>query len=230
MKDMIEECGRQYDDRNVMPTFTLSFVFVTPELAKKWLEKNGVNRAISRSNVEKYKKALSKKRFGTTHHGIAFNANGVLIDGQHRLIAIAESGIGVWLVVARDMDIERAIDLPVDIGSIRSRHCMLEKRQQTVLLASFIEKTFGPHSGDIYEIKAIHDAIEPFANALLDSCGTNSATKSAAASRAAVLLRTMIHPESAEEIRTQFRRYVLLEDPGLIWQSVLALEIGRAHV
>jgi hypothetical protein len=39
-----------------------------------------------------------------THQGIAFNCDGTLLDGQHRLAAIIESGIAVQMLVARGVE------------------------------------------------------------------------------------------------------------------------------
>lgn len=218
-----EEHGRQYSDKRVKPAFTMQLVFVTPEMASEWLERNRVNRQMTRSNVDKYAKLLRNGRFGTTHHGIAFNLRGELVDGQHRLKAIAETGIGVWLVVAKKMDVDRAIELPVDIGANRSRACMLEKNKSTVEIAGFIDKHLRGCTGDIYEIDAIHDKIEAAAVKLIEACGSHAATKSSASSRAAVVLQMMLRPKDATAIASQYRRYVLLEDVSEIWPSVMSL-------
>jgi len=82
-------------------------VLVTPEMAKSWLELNVPNnRAIRRPDVEAYKELIKAGRWQMTPEGIQFNTDGHLIDGQHRLTAIAEGRTSVWLVVWRDVPIE----------------------------------------------------------------------------------------------------------------------------
>lgn len=89
-------------------------VFVTKDMAVKWLEKNGQNRGIRRSKVEEYKRALVGGYFGCSPQGIAFDTDGILIDGQHRLTAIAETGIGAWMWVGENFPSESR--LLIDIG------------------------------------------------------------------------------------------------------------------
>lgn len=75
-------------------------VTVTPEMAREWLKLNVANnRTIRRTDVEAYKELIKDDRWLLTPEGIQFNVNGRLIDGQHRLTAIAESGKSVQMVV-----------------------------------------------------------------------------------------------------------------------------------
>lgn len=68
---------------------------VTPELAAKWLEGNTHNRALRPAAVERYAADMLAGRWGLTHQGIAFDDNGVLLDGQHRLWAIIEANMSI---------------------------------------------------------------------------------------------------------------------------------------
>jgi len=61
---------------------------------------------------------IKNGRWRETHQGIAFDTDGWLVDGQNRLEAIAESGIGVVMMVCFDVPKE---GVPVfDTGSVRS--------------------------------------------------------------------------------------------------------------
>ena len=85
---------------------------VTPELAAEWLKKNDNNRPLSRAAVETHKRNLIAKNFRTTHQGIALDSKGRLRDGQHRLLAIVESGVAATMLVTEglsDSDLQ-AID------------------------------------------------------------------------------------------------------------------------
>lgn len=77
---------------------------VTPEIAGSWLKKNTINRKVRPSIVSKYAKDLSSGSWSMTHQGVAFDKNGNLADGQHRLMAIVKSGISVNMVVAWGVD------------------------------------------------------------------------------------------------------------------------------
>lgn len=65
---------------------------ITPDIALAMLEKNEKNRFLRPAKVAQFKKMLLKGRFPWTHQGIAFDFEGRLFDGQHRLEAVVASG------------------------------------------------------------------------------------------------------------------------------------------
>lgn len=60
---------------------------ITPEMAKRWLEKNPYNRNISRRTVETYAEAMRRNEWHSNGESICFDEDGNLINGQHRLAA-----------------------------------------------------------------------------------------------------------------------------------------------
>lgn len=64
-------------------------VKVTPRLAREWLKHNTKNRPIRPSHVETLRASFERGEYVMTHQGVAFAEDGELIDGQHRLSAIA---------------------------------------------------------------------------------------------------------------------------------------------
>ena len=74
---------------------------ITPEIAAQYLSRNAKNRSIRKQEVEAYVREIKRGTFALTHQGIAFDERGYLIDGQHRLMAIATAGIPVQMVVSR---------------------------------------------------------------------------------------------------------------------------------
>lgn len=95
----------------------ISTEVITPEIAQQMLTHNVNNRNVNRRMVEKLKRDILSGNFQLSHQGIAFGVNGDLLDGQHRLIAIQESGIPVSLVVARDVS-QQAVQA-IDTGKSR---------------------------------------------------------------------------------------------------------------
>ena len=91
---------------------------ITPELAAEYLSKNIKNRSIRKQVVEAYAREIKRGTFVLTHQGIAFDENGQLIDGQHRLMAIAASGTPVKMVVSRGV-VPTALTV-VDRGASRT--------------------------------------------------------------------------------------------------------------
>lgn len=77
---------------------------ITPSQAAVWLAGNINNRSMRQSLVKQYAKEMKNGTWRLTHQGIAFAIDGTLLDGQHRLAAIIESGIAVTMLVTRGVD------------------------------------------------------------------------------------------------------------------------------
>ena len=77
---------------------------ITPEWAQEILRQNVHNRHIRRSLVDKYAHAIQTNQFPLTHQGIAIGSNGVLLDGQHRLLAIVKTGMPLETLLCTNCD------------------------------------------------------------------------------------------------------------------------------
>lgn len=99
---------------------------VTPAKAKKWLEKNLNNRAISDTKVTEYQSAIERGEWQLTHQGIALDSTGNIVDGQHRLWAIFYSGMTVELLVTYDAPAETKS--VIDVGRKRTASDVLAMR------------------------------------------------------------------------------------------------------
>ncbi len=79
---------------------------VTPGQAAQWLDRdiNHHNRNLRPSWVAYLAQQMIDGKWQTTHQGIAFAADGRLLDGQHRLAAVVRAKIGVPMQVSRDCD------------------------------------------------------------------------------------------------------------------------------
>jgi hypothetical protein len=104
-----------------MPTnsITSEIITVTPELATKWLKENNIdfNRNVSPKKVLCYVNTIKEGRW-KIGDALKFDKNGFLIDGQHRLKAVASSQISVDFLVLKGFDTEAAQVL--DRGFIRT--------------------------------------------------------------------------------------------------------------
>lgn len=75
-------------------------VHITPAQAAKWLDTvPAFQRKINPAQVKKIAMAITRNEWRENGATIVFNRNGELIDGQHRLAAIKESGKSVWSLV-----------------------------------------------------------------------------------------------------------------------------------
>lgn len=79
---------------------------ITPTLAQSYLDTMGPNRAPTRSRVRLYASEMLAGKWRLTHQAIAFNCDGSLRDGQHRLLAIVLSGKTQQMYVARGLNNE----------------------------------------------------------------------------------------------------------------------------
>lgn len=94
------------------------FKKITPAMAAKWLEANTGNRRVRKSLVDLYAKDMREGRWLKTHQGVLFSSSGRLLDGQHRLMAIVQSGATVEMLVTTGAD-DSAFP-GIDINAVRT--------------------------------------------------------------------------------------------------------------
>ncbi len=77
---------------------------VDPDMARTFLDENDANRAIRTRVVNAYARDMAHGDWMITGETIKFSKTGELLDGQHRLYAIMESGTAQRLLVIRGLD------------------------------------------------------------------------------------------------------------------------------
>lgn len=82
----------------------IQIMTVTSAMATSWLANNKINRPIRKEHVAKYVTQMASGRWPLTHQGVAIAWDGSLVDGQHRLMAIAQTGRAMEMVVATECD------------------------------------------------------------------------------------------------------------------------------
>ena len=94
---------------------------ITPQIAARYLSHNVQhNRNLRRDYVEMLARDMAKGAFRCTHQGIAFDDEGNLIDGQHRLNAVLLANTPVRMLVTRGLSTD--VVNSIDKGSQRSLH------------------------------------------------------------------------------------------------------------
>lgn len=85
---------------------------ITPERARALLERRAPNRKLRQYWVDYLASIMQRGDWRLTHQGIALDVHGNLIDGQHRLAAIVQTGLPQTMIVAYDCpsDLYDAID------------------------------------------------------------------------------------------------------------------------
>lgn len=115
--------ARRKSDNGKHPTAdpqpSVTRMTVTPALAMNWLDNaNPNNRRVSDAHVQRLARDMKSGEWVLTHEGIAFDANGILLDGQHRLWAIVEAETPVEMHIWRD--VTRDALMAIDCGKARN--------------------------------------------------------------------------------------------------------------
>jgi hypothetical protein len=98
---------------------TTKWMKITPEAAAEILEKaNNQNRRPGERDVRRIMKSMIRGTFQRTHQGLAFDINGVLIDGQHRLEAVKRTKTTWWMLVTEGLD--PVVRKVIDNGKVRT--------------------------------------------------------------------------------------------------------------
>lgn len=112
---------------------------ITPAIAAAYLESsNTANRPMRPQHVRALASDMREGRWMLTHEPIAFADDGVLLDGQHRLAAVAQSGKTVEMAVARNC--KRDTFVVVGCGSTRKASDVLSisGEQNAVKLSAMV--------------------------------------------------------------------------------------------
>lgn len=108
---------------------------ITPEIAEKILTMNTHNRSLRAGVVERYADAMKRGQWEINGETIKISETGVLLDGQHRLWAIIESGITIETYVVRDLP-DQVFDT-IDTGAKRQArdNLMLQGNKNPTVLS-----------------------------------------------------------------------------------------------
>lgn len=79
-------------------------ITVTPHIAAEWLRLNRRNRNLNARLVSDYARDMANGKWVFNGEAIKRAMDGTLLDGQHRLAAIVESGIALEVLVVEGLD------------------------------------------------------------------------------------------------------------------------------
>ena len=90
--------------RNINNNMTMTYEFITPEMAEVLLETNSENRKISKATVAAYTQDILAGNWDeAVGDAISIDEDGILRNGQHRCTAIVQAGIGIHSWVCRNV-------------------------------------------------------------------------------------------------------------------------------
>ena len=207
-----------------------TIIDVTPEMARQWLESNTDNRPIRSGQVESLRAAFARGEYIGTHQGIAFDDDGVLLDGQHRLTAISlinDPGAVFPMMVTRGMT-RQAFDV-IDSG-------MVTRSVSDVLRVDPCAGTVGTFYATLMlssqksrptavQARPYVEFVQPEVERLMAFCPTAAKTWSAAAVKAAVVLT--MKTGNADYALTVYRSMVLAKFDEMV---PIVQALYRAHM
>lgn len=145
---------------------TTKIVVATKPLIDKLLSMNTRNRSVNKAAINRIVDDINKDRFMLTASGVGVSNTGILLDGQHRLMAIAQAGYPkVSFVLTTglkeasmeviDTHSKRGIDAIMNI-------CFNEKLQKGVsATVAFLIATKGFHTNNtVFTFAAINPRIQ----------------------------------------------------------------------
>lgn len=131
-------------------------VNVTPAMAEKWLTYNTHNRKMSEKLVDSYAGAMARGEWRENGDAIRFSKEPrVLLDGQQRLAAVAQSGCTVRMLVVEGLDHETQSTM--DAGRKRSFADVLRLRGETdpLQMAALCNRVYRWRAGELRNRKSI---------------------------------------------------------------------------
>lgn len=162
---------------------------ITPAIAIKILEMNAANREITWSVVLQYADDMKRGAWREMAAPISFNSIGQLIDGQHRLWAIVESGYSGMFYCATYSGKESAMMMPFDRGKLRTVANLAGVSMRTSAVATSLAIiTCSATKIPVDMLKPVFEIISP----ILDEMDQTAARKlSTAPIKAAIVLRKL---------------------------------------
>lgn len=111
-----------------LPSLTSEVLLVTPDMAKAWLAARHPNRRIVAKRVEELAVLMRQDVWHLNGEPLIFDADGVLLDGQHRLSALVQAGKSVPFLIVRGVSMDAQATLGQAIT--RSRADILAMHSQ----------------------------------------------------------------------------------------------------
>lgn len=181
---------------------------VTPKMAGEYLAKNRNIRKISAQWVRYFEVLLRRGEFELTPDGVCFSPQGYLVNGQHRLQAIVNTGISAKMRVYEDVT-------PAQLAAMdqgRKRHVAditrLPRNITDALSLGARIATGATHYPPSYLEALASDAPGSAALALVGKCGHKTKVFSAAPVKLAAIT-TMVDGGDWDYVTTTYRALAL---------------------
>ena len=163
---------------------------VTPDAARRLLDGNTGNRRLRRATVARYAATMAAGNWLPSTEAIVIGTSGRLLNGQHRLSAIIESGVTVELLIIAGVPDETFKVIDRGVPRSASDALKIDKRLAEAAVA-IIRHAFGEKSVTDANIERMAETIEDQHNDLMNECKVNSKYFATAAMRGAACVRLL---------------------------------------
>ena len=189
-------------------------ILVNATKAAELLKRNTDNRAVRAGHVEALRASFERGEYVMTHQGIAFDDGGALLDGQHRLMAIAQlpQHLVFPMLMTTGMPREQAFGVIDTASAIRNTADVLGMDRQRVEVGSFFARIYAGRSFGVTPTytRPFVDLTGPIVDEIHAFCGTRCRTWSAAPVRAAAVL-SILQGKSEDYVKMVYRALVLAD-------------------
>lgn len=145
-----------------------SVIFVTPDMAERWLKLNNrQNRKLNEKVIKAYARDMGSGAWLLTGEGIKFSTEGDLLDGQHRLVAIVRTGVTVPMFVMRGVAPEAQTVMDTGRKRTAADDLSIHGERFSSTLAATIKLALGIEANvsDPNKYEPTHTEIRDFLNA-----------------------------------------------------------------
>lgn len=209
-----------------MTSISFRLVEITPEKARRMLEKNNGNRKVYQRVVDGYVRDILAGKWQLTHQCLAVDISGNIIDGQHRLTAIVQAGVTVTVYLAKYNEKTTALNKMIDRMKPRTAvdilHCQQKTQESARCLLTQV-KGDDRRSPTIAEIQAVIDRHYRIFDATNNATRTTKRSgRTASATRVAFAMHMFESPTMIDELAEQLYAFAML-DFDTMWESLKTL-------
>jgi hypothetical protein len=184
---------------------------VTPRLARQWLESNTRNRPLRPAHVERLRASFERGEYVMTHQGVAFDSDGAVADGQHRLTAISllPDNYSFPMLVTHGLDHDAAFPVIDVVMATRSVSDVLGVDRKVSEVGMFLCRLWEGKSAGVTPTLALPfiEMTAPTTSDLINFCGTTSKTWSSAPVRSAAVV-SLMRGVDADYVKLMYRNLV----------------------
>ena len=204
-------------------------IFLTAEKAADLLKANTQNRTVRKSHVEGLRMAFERGEYVMTHQGIAFDEEGTLLDGQHRLLAISQVPDLVFpILMTTGLPRKESFGVIDTAAANRNVADVLGMNRKRVEVGTFLARTYSGKTGGLTPTfcRPFVELTAPHVDELQTFCSSTCRTWSSAPVRAAAVIN-LLRGVSTDYVKLIYRSMVLADFESM---PAVARSLFRSHL